>query len=225
MTTAIESAIADPVGCRHAWMEWGQTIGYQAQQYGPLKLGAGKGEWQRTISSAPATLLGLAWQALEERENHHTAQEPEWHEAQNKNEKGKDMPVIEYREIQTIEPGYYPAQVKSIEEATGEYGPQLKFVFSILGPDNRPRAKDSGDPLEQWAWCSMKWGPRTKLLEWAKVLLKAKCPPPGEPIDTDLLIGKRCDIEIVERETPNGMRTRIDRIMPFRSMSQSEDDQ
>lgn len=228
MPTAVESAIADLIGCRIAWLGWGKTIGYQAQQYGPLKLEAGKGAWQRIILSSPATLLGMAWQALEERENHEQgAQEPEWPKVQRKEkEQGENgMPVIEWKETTGLEPGYYPAQVKTMEDASGDFGPQIKFTFSILDPDNRPRTKESGDLLEQWGWCSQKWGPKTKLLEWAKVLLKAKCPGINEPIDTDLLLGKRCDLEIVEKDGPNGTVSRVGKLLPFRSMSQAEEDQ
>jgi hypothetical protein len=226
MPTAIESAIADPIGLRVAWSDWGATIGWQAQQYGPVKFPAGRVYWLKVIHNTEPAQLGMAWQALEERENHeHNAQEPEWPKVQNKKEEGKEVPVIQYTEVVTMAPGYYPAQIKEIEVTTGEFGPQLKFIFSILDGDNKPVMRDSGTPEEQWAWCSQKWGPRTKLLEWGKVILKAKCPGPGEPIDTDLLIGKRCDIEIVEKETPNGTRTRIERLMPFRSMSNQAEDE
>ena len=224
MPTAIQSAIGDPLGCRIAWSDWGQTVGWQAQQYGPVKFPAGKAQWLRIIYNTEPAQLGMAWQALEERENHEQkAQEPEWPEVQKK-EEGTEMPVIPYKESSGLDAGYYPAQVNDIEDATGEFGPQLKFIFSILDTDNRPKTKDSGEPLEQWGWCSQKWGPRTKLMEWAKILLKAKCPGPGEPIDTDLLRGKRCDIELVEKEGPNGTHTRIERLLPFRSMTTAEDD-
>lgn len=224
MPTYVESAIADPLGCRVAWSNWGETIGWQAQQYGPVKFPAGKAQWLRVIYNTEPAQLGMAWQALDERENHEQqAQEPDWPDVQKK-EEGKKMPVIPYKENAGLDPGYYPAQVSTIEETSGEFGPQLKFVLTILDNENHPRIKDNGEAIEQWAWCSQKWGPRTKLLEWAKSLLKSKCPAAGEPLDTDLLLGKRCDVELVEKEGPNGTYTRVGRLLPFRSMTSAEDD-
>jgi hypothetical protein len=232
--TVIEDFVADPIGGRVAWSNWGETIGWTPQQYGPVRLPAGRKEWLRVIYSTEPAQLGMAWQALEERENHEQkAREPEWPNVQ-KEEKGTEMPVIAWTETTVLEPGYYPAQIKTIEETTSEFPDeknpgktrtvhQLKFVFSILDEEGRPAATAGGNPEEQWGWCSATWGPRSKLLAWAKILLKKGCPQPGEGLDWELLLGKKCDIEIVQKETSNGPRTSIAGLYAFRSMSQADD--
>lgn len=230
MASYSELAIKDPTGCRMAWLDYGQTIGWQPQQYGPVKFPAGKENWLGVIVNTEPAQLGMAWQALEERENKaFGADQKEWPDVPQKR-KDDDMGILQWKETVTLEPGYYPAMVKSIEETVGEFAddkrpgqirkvPQLKFVFSILNEDGQPATKESGEPLEQWAWASATWGPRAKLFDWAKVLLKNKCPAPGYPLDYDLLIGKKCDIEIELADTPNGQRPKVVKVLPFRSMS------
>ncbi len=227
--TIVDRAIDDPAGARRAIYDYGLEIGFPAGRVTGIHFWkAGKEEWaQKLLQSNPAA-LGLAWQAIEE-----GRVPPEWNdptitlapESAQQTRGAKPMPVMQWRETTLLEPGYYPAQVRSIEEVTGDYGPQLKFTFSILDGDNKPKTRDDGQPLEQWAWCSAKWGSRTKLLQWANVLLKTKCPSQNQPLDTDLLLGKRCDIQLDAKESANGPTVRLVALWPFRSMTANQDDE
>ena len=128
------------------------------------------------------------------------------------------MATIEPTKFESLEPGIYAAQVKEIEISTHEeYGPQLKFIWSILDEDG------AATDTEQWSWCSAKWSSRSKLYGITSTMLKKKCPGLDGPFDTDLLIGKKADIRIEMVKSQAGQeRAAITQVYPFRSMTATD---
>jgi hypothetical protein len=118
-----------------------------------------------------------------------------------------------------IDPGIYRARLAKIEDAVSEeYGPQLKFFFKVLDAD--------GDETQQeiLGWASQKFHPRSKLFAWAKAMLRSKCPTPPDDIDTDVLIGKRADVEVVAYKKQDGSDgTKIGALFPYATMTSQED--
>ena len=121
------------------------------------------------------------------------------------------------------EPGIYRVKVTSVEDApSNDYGPQLKFVFTVIDQD--------GDDTDQqiFGWCSPKFHPKSTLYAWSKAILRSKCPTPPDDIDTKSLIGKKCDLEYVEYTKTKGVNagqkgTKIGSLYPFGTMSSDED--
>jgi hypothetical protein len=131
---------------------------------------------------------------------------------------------LPWKEYSGLEPGIYPARISEIiEQAAGARTPsmsfepkdQFVFQFVILEDDGR-------DSMAQMrGYCNQTWGVKSKLLEWATVILKSKCPKPGEEFDTDLLLNRKCDIQ-VEQEANKSPK--ITRIFAYRSMSVAEEE-
>lgn len=134
-------------------------------------------------------------------------------------EEGNPMPVLQWNEHTTLPPGDYSAIVTEIEEEEGQYGLQLRFQFVVVDDDGRKTDQ------EIRGWASAKWGPKTKLLDWAKALLGKKCPRANDPLDTDLLIGRKCDLRVEERPGQQGqMRSAVAGVYPYRSITMLDED-
>ncbi len=203
-----------------AWMEFGALVGFPPRQYGALVFKKGPEEWRKTIEKATPTVLGMAWQEAEAKTRYHVHLKQE-----HQKEKAKEtstVPVLQYTEGgSALEPGYYSARIDAIEEVSGEFGLQLKFHFALLDQDGEPVTKKDGSPVIQWGWCSMKWGPKTKLFEWARAILRTKTPKEGEPLDTDDLLNRKVDFQMGENQKGN---VALLKLYPYRSMTGSDDD-
>lgn len=118
-----------------------------------------------------------------------------------------------------IEPGVYRARLIKIEdEESSEYGPQIKFYFVVLDEDGEPTSQ------EILGWASAKFHPKSKLYTWARAMLRSKCPnPESDDLETEDLLNKRCDIEIVSYRKKDGSDgTKIGQLYPYNTMASSD---
>jgi len=103
----------------------------------------------------------------------------------------------------SVEAGLYPAIVTAVEPETGQFGDQWKFVFAL---DEHPAE-------EAWAWATAKLGTKTKLFRWAGILLGRPIAM-GEQLSRSTLVGKRCQVLIVDSVDATGeTRRKVDDIM------------
>ncbi len=106
--------------------------------------------------------------------------------------------IIEKTVYTVLDTGVYPATVESIEETTGQFGPQLKVKFD-LGNDNSLSA-----------WTSQALSDKSKLGQWTKAILGAI----PETLDTSTLIGKPCRLSVVLKAKDDGTEyNRIDAVL------------
>jgi hypothetical protein len=92
---------------------------------------------------------------------------------------------------------WYAGVVKAITPEDAEYGPRLKWVIDL---DEDP------DDREQWAWCSQKLSPKSKLYSWVKALL-GRAPEPGAEVDLEGFVGRRVAV-MFEQYTDSDGNTR-----------------
>lgn len=126
-----------------------------------------------------------------------------------------------------VDAGYYPCVIRSIEERDKdkdgklfEFGKQLFVTFVVLDE----AAKETREEI--YGYCSMKWGPKAKLYQWAQPVLRSKCPSPDEPFDYDVLLGKKCDVHVGEYQRNDGSTgTKVVNLYPFRSMTQHDEEE
>ncbi len=209
--TPSQSAIADPDGARAALLSYGALADYPNIGVGPMQLMNGKEGWANAIAKAQPLWLGIAWQRIEVYEERLAKEQ-----AKIERVKEATVPVLQWTEAGAIvEPGTYSAIVKEItEEAEGMYGPQLRFQFVVLDDDS-----DETDQQIR-GWASAKWGEKTKLFKWAKSILGSKKCAPNQPIDTDKLLGKKCDLVVAARKKQDGsMGSGIEDVFPFRTVN------
>ena len=207
------SVTADREGALAAFCSYGEVTGFPPGGLPIIAVGKGQERWTAALIRATNAQLAEAWAQIEERErNRATQQTAECQE--------KEMPVIQWTESGAgLEPGVYRAKVTEIMEETGQFGPQLRFQFKTLDSDG---AESDG---EIRGWCSAKWGPKAKLFDWARAILRAKCPGQGQPFDSDSLLNRKCDIEVVGYKKADGSDgTKIDRLYPYGTMSSQGDD-
>lgn len=219
----LEPAWRDPEGARQALWTYGSLWDWPACQLGGISLKGGSEQWSDQLQHVVPLYLHLMWCHVEElgeqspQEPIHRsngAQTPRTSEGENK------VPVIPWKESTgMLDPGVYSAVVSEITEVEGQFGPQLQFQFVILDGDG---AKTDGQIR---GWCSAKWGTKTKLLDWSRALLKSKCPAEKSPIDTDLLLGRKCDLLVESKLRANGEQgSTLAALYPYRTMSRDEDE-
>lgn len=97
------------------------------------------------------------------------------------------MAVIQQTVYEVLEAGEYGATVSQIETADGQYGPQLKWQFSLEG-DRRLSA-----------WTSQTFSAKSKLWKWTAAALGRDIPR-GYTLDTDFLIGR--PVRVIVTVTP-----------------------
>jgi len=109
----------------------------------------------------------------------------------------------------SVEAGLYPATVTAVEPETGQFGDQWKFVFTL---DEHPAE-------EAWAWATAKLGTKTKLFRWAGILLGRPLAL-GEQLGRAALVGKRCQVLIVDSVDATGeTRRKVDDIMKAKAVA------
>lgn len=117
--------------------------------------------------------------------------------------------------FEILEAGKYRLKVDRIEEATGEFGPQNKWVFLVSGPAGQLMQSDGTTPYEFWAYTSNKTGPGSKAGEYFEALLDRQLVEgeSGAQLATDV-IGKIAEAMIgVIRVTRNGSDRNINKIL------------
>ena len=124
------------------------------------------------------------------------------------------MVTIEQTYYEPIPTGKYPAKIKEIVEADGQFGPQLKFTFE-LQPD------EDGENRELSGWTSQKFSNKSKLYKWTKAVFG------GNPVDrsytfkSEDLIGGMVLLTVVERESEDGeIYSKVDGLSAYQKPSQ-----
>lgn len=102
-----------------------------------------------------------------------------------------------------VDPGTYDAIVEDITVEDGQFGPQYKFVFELVG-----QTKDDGSPIKQWGWASQTLTPLSKLFKWVSAI-DGKMPPMGVAFDIDSMIGKSCQVFVNNVDGPTGPKLKI----------------
>ena len=106
--------------------------------------------------------------------------------------------LIEKTVYTALDTGVYNAVVESIEETTGQFGPQLKIRF------------DLGDNNYLSAWASQSLSDKSKLGKWTRAIL-GNIP---DTLDTSALIGKPCRLSVVTKTRDDGTEfNRIDEVL------------
>jgi hypothetical protein len=109
---------------------------------------------------------------------------------------------LEQTVYETVPAGRYAARVQKIESDQGQWGTFLKIVFEL----------DSGVTVVGAA--SAKFSNRSKLYRWTKALLGGKPIPKGWDLDTDVLVGRCCEIVVDLAQNGDGEFNRIDAVLP-----------
>ena len=108
--------------------------------------------------------------------------------------------------------GEYSAQITEVEPDDGQFGPQVKFTFTILDEDYRD--------LTLLGWTSAKFNNKTKLYEWTREAF-------GNPIPKDYnfrsddLVGRDVSLTVIVRRKDDG--SEFNRIEAVRSSSNNEE--
>jgi hypothetical protein len=104
--------------------------------------------------------------------------------------------------------GEYLAEVASIEEVDGQFGPQLKISFTLLG--EHEGAKLTG-------WCSKSFNTKSKLYEWTAAIFGKPISPEWD-FDSDALLSRKVLLTVVKRAGTNGEEfSKIYSLAPVRS--------
>jgi hypothetical protein len=213
----VRCAKRDPLGARVGLLSYGELVGYPANGCPPIFTHQGEVSWRSNIAAATPLQLGIAWYLVDQKEAKRGTPPYQTPEGQNGHgdEENGTMPQIAYTPSAgaMLEPGFYRAKLSEITEEDGQFGPQLRLQWVILNDDGEPTDKE----IRSWASC--KWHEKSKLFAVAKALLKSKCPQPPAGIDTDLLLNKKADLEVVAYKKGDGSDgTKIGTIYPFGSM-------
>lgn len=105
---------------------------------------------------------------------------------------------IEKTVYEVLDTGTYPATVKEITEAEGQFGPQLKWVF------------DLGEGRVLSGWTSQALSDKSKLGQWSRAIL-GEIP---EDLDTEALVGRACRLSVVIKTKDDGSEfNRIDSVL------------
>jgi hypothetical protein len=116
--------------------------------------------------------------------------------------------TIEQTIYEPIPTGKYPAKIASIEEADGQFGPQLKFEFELPPGEN-------GEDRTLLGWASRKFSNKSKLYKWTQAAFG------GGPIDRAYtfnsgdLLGRPVYLNVVEEEGDNGPYNKITSLAPY----------
>lgn len=95
------------------------------------------------------------------------------------------MADYELKVYEIVSAGLYPAKVEEVEEADGNWGPFLKFVFRLQG----------GATVTGCA--SAKFSTKSKLYKWVRaILLNGEPAPKGFRLRTADLVGRYCQVQV-----------------------------
>ncbi|OGO27116.1 MAG: hypothetical protein A2W33_07045 [Chloroflexi bacterium RBG_16_52_11] len=113
--------------------------------------------------------------------------------------------TVERTHYEAIEAGVYQAKIADVEDVPdGQFGPQLKFTFLVDGFE--PEVK-------LLAWASKKFSDKSKLLKWTEAALGRL--PADAAFDSDLLIGKSVQLNVILKTTASGEVNRVDDVLPL----------
>lgn len=114
-------------------------------------------------------------------------------------------------ESSPIAEGLYKAVVKDIEEKTGTSGIYLKISFEISDGEYKGTIRNS---LASLKLSKSKDGKSSKLFDIVKAVLQTE-PPAGSSVDLTKLIGRNCQILVVNGRISNGTQYQeISKVLP-----------
>lgn len=126
------------------------------------------------------------------------------------------MPKIGFTESVTLKAGVYAAEVESVDEDEGQYGPQFKFIFGII------EGKQKGAQI--FGWASQTLTPKSKLTKWASTLLGEEIGK-GYELDTAALVGCACRLVLSVEERADGSETnKITSLLPIDGEDEEEEE-
>jgi hypothetical protein len=214
---AAAQGVHDPEGCRVAILSYGEILGWPSINVGPLTLRGGEAQWRQSVAVAQPLWLGVAWNQIEKLE-HEWQLDREDEQAEMERTKAQ-MAILQWTDSKTLEAGDYPAVITKIEETNGDFGPQFQIQFVILDADG----EETDDEIR--GYTSQKWGEKTKLYEWSRAILGKRCPGTGQPMDTDKLKGRKCDLRVEAKLNKLGQpKTSIAGIYPYQTISKAAAD-
>ena len=241
----VRDAVADEVGCRAYLMALGDVLGYPEATLGPILCGRGKGEWSRSIGAAGPHVLGRA--ALRTfQDGFMLVARPQVPEAAPNGRYQTTGRVAgkngrEENSVTIVKPGagggtqladgYYPAVISEITESSRDWPSrndpskmetvnQFVVQFIILDDDGK-RTTD-----EIRGYCRQAWSQRSTLFKWSSAILGRKCPKADEEFDTELLLKRRCDLQVVNQKSAQGTEySKVADVYPYRSMTAEEDEE
>ena len=119
--------------------------------------------------------------------------------------------VTEGSGSQPIPEGLYKALVKELEEKTGQNGVYLKISFEITDGEFKGVTKNT---LASLKLSRSKDGKNSKLFDIVKAVLRTE-PTTGSALDLMQLIGKPCQILVVNGKITNGIQYQeISKVLP-----------
>jgi hypothetical protein len=120
---------------------------------------------------------------------------------------------IEQTRFEAIPTGGYPAVVTGLEEQEGQYGPQIKWTFTVDWPDTDWH----GSTLP--AWTSARFGSKSKLYQWTKAVFGGRDIPADYVWDSSHVLGKKVRIVVIEKIRPaDGSEfSKVEDVLPFKA--------
>ena len=108
------------------------------------------------------------------------------------------MTTYEYKKIELLPQGYYPATIIMVETTAGNYGTQEKFTF------------DLGNRRELLGWASGSFTNKSKMFRWAQSALFAGQPiPEGYLLDTNAFVGKQVVLLVTQLVNSSGTFNKV----------------
>lgn len=115
--------------------------------------------------------------------------------------------VIEQKQYTLLATGEYSAVISSLEETTGEYGPQLKIKFLLTDPAY------AGNELT--AWASATFTPKSKLYGWTRAAFGVDTVPKTYNFNSDDLVNRPVRLVVVRKTKEDGSEfNRVDGVLP-----------
>jgi hypothetical protein len=110
-----------------------------------------------------------------------------------------------------VEDGVYEAELATVDDIEGRYGPSMKFNFTITGPDS-VAPEFIGMTVNML--CTAKLAPGNKLDE-ALVALGGAVEI-GEDVDPADYIGTKCRVSVQAKEKDGKTYANVIRVLPFK---------
>jgi hypothetical protein len=116
--------------------------------------------------------------------------------------------TIEQTKHVVLPVGEYPAIVADIEEVDGQFGPQLKFTFNLLG-------EHVGTLLT--GWCSKSFNVKSKLYQWTQAMFGGKDIPEEWAFDSDTVLKRKVILAVIKRVGEDKSEyNKIDAVLPLK---------
>ena len=120
--------------------------------------------------------------------------------------------TVNRTETQPIPAGLYEASVESIEQAEGQFGPQIKTKFLI--------EEEGFEGKTLTGWASLTFSPKSKLYGWvrAAVFGGKDIPTTYRVFDSDHLIGRRVFLSVTTEKGSDGeVYNKVKDVLPYRT--------